>query len=64
MIDEQITRELAALDESKGVQIELDERYRAVMTERLKCEQEKVRMKAANERYSNMVEIEIQKLKK
>jgi hypothetical protein len=46
------------------VQIELDERYREVMTERLKCEQDKVRIKAANERYSNMVEMEIQKLKK
>ena len=64
VIDEQITRELEALDESKGMQIELDERYRAVMTERLKCEQDKVRIKAANDRYSNMVEMEIQKLKK
>jgi len=64
VIDEQITKELAALDESKGAQIEMDERYRAVMTERLKCEQEKVRIKAANDRYSNMVEMEINALKK
>jgi hypothetical protein len=42
----------------------MDERYRAVMTERLKCEQEKVRIKAPNDRYSNMVEMEINALKK
>jgi len=42
----------------------MDERYRAVMTERLKCEQEKVRIKAANDRYSNIVEMEINALKK
>ena len=34
------------------------------MTERLKCEQEKVRIKAANDRYSNMVEMEIIALRK
>jgi hypothetical protein len=42
----------------------LDEKYRAVMTERLKCEQEKARIKAANDKYSNMVEMEILSLKK
>ncbi len=34
------------------------------MTERLKCEQEKKRIMAVNERYSNMVELEIHALKK
>jgi len=46
---------LEALDEAKGEQIELDQKYREVMAERIKCEQEKVRIKAANESYINMV---------
>lgn len=54
-IDNAINRELEALDEAKGEQIELDQKYREVMAERIKCEQEKVRIKAANESYINMV---------
>lgn len=64
VIDELIARDLESLDGAKGVQIELDQQYREVMTERLRCEQEKKRMMAVNERYSNMVELEIQALKR
>ena len=34
------------------------------MTERLKCEQDKVKIKTANDRYTNIVELEMQALKK
>lgn len=50
VIDDLIARDLESLDSAKEEQIELDQQYREVMTERLKCEQEKKRMMAVNEK--------------
>ena len=63
-IDEEIMRELEKLDEAKQQQIDLEHAYREVMTERLKAEQEKIQLKIASDRYSNMVEEEIKELKR
>ena len=41
----------------------MDSEYRAVMTERLKAEQDKMRLKLSNEKFTNIVEEEIRELK-